>query len=97
MRRSACILLLPFAIGGCVSTATTIVKAPFQAVGKAVDWTTTSQDEADRNYGRKMRKQEAKEGKARREAAARCRKHPEDAEACGAYQGYRAGYGEPSR
>ena len=90
------LLLLPLALAasGCVSTATSIVKAPFQVAGKAIDWTTTSQEEADRNYGRKMRKQEAREGKARREAAKRCRKHPDDAEACGAYQGYRAGYGE---
>ena len=28
-----------------------------------IDWTTTSQEEADRNYGRKMRKQEAREGR----------------------------------
>ena len=78
--------LLPLA--GCVSTATSIVKAPFQATGQVVDWTTTSQDEADRNYGRKMRKAEAKEGRERREAEKRCRKNPDD---CGAYRGYRAG------
>ena len=92
MRKVKAILCLPLAASGCVSTATTIVKAPFQVAGKAIDWTTTSQDEADRNYGRKMRKQEAKEGKARREAAERCRKHPDDREACDAYQRYRAAY-----
>ena len=86
------ILLLPLLAGGCISTATSIVKAPFQVAGKAVDWTTTSQSEADRNYGRKMRKQDAKEGKARKEAAERCRKHPDDQAACGAYQGYRSQY-----
>ena len=78
--------LLPLA-GGCVSTATSIVKAPFQAAGKMVDWTTTSQDEADRNYGRKMRKQEAREGRDRRDADKRCRKNPDD---CRADQGYHA-------
>ena len=92
MRTILLLSFVPLAAGGCVSTATSIVKAPFQVAGKAVDWTTTSQEEADRNYGRKMRKQEAKEGKARRAAADRCRKHPEDQEACSAYQGYRAGY-----
>ena len=83
------ILLLP--LGGCISTATSIVKAPFQVAGKAVDWTTTSQEESDRNYGRKMRKQEAREGKERKEFEKRCRKHPQD-QACQAYGGYRAGY-----
>ena len=62
------LVLLPLASAGCVSTATSIVKAPFQVAGKAVDWTTTSQDEADRNYGRKMRKQEEREGRERRRA-----------------------------
>ena len=91
--RLALLLTLPLALatGGCISTATTIVKAPFQVAGKAIDWTTTSQEEADRNYGRKMRKQEAKEGRERRKAAERCRKHPDDQEAC-RYSGYRAGY-----
>ena len=79
------ILLLPLA--GCVSTAASIVKAPFQVAGKAVDWTTTSQEESDRNYGRKMRKAEAREGKERREWEKRCRKDHGD---CGEYQGYRA-------
>ncbi len=88
MRHAAlAMLLVPFT-ASCVSTAVGVVKAPFQATGKVVDWTTTSQDEADRNYGRKMRKQEAKEGRARRDAAKRCRRNPED---CADYQGYRVG------
>jgi len=85
-----CLPLL-LATGGCINTAASIVKAPFQVAGKAVDWTTTSQDEADRNYGRKMRKQEAREGRERKKAAEQCRKHPDDADAC-RYSGYRAGY-----
>ena len=92
MRKTAFVLLpLTLATGGCVSTAASIVKAPFQVAGKAVDWTTTSQDEADRNYGRKMRKQEAKEGRERKKAAEQCRRHPDDQDAC-RYSGYRAGY-----
>ncbi|MEH3159452.1 MAG: hypothetical protein PGN08_11355 [Sphingomonas taxi] len=88
---SLCLLPVLLATAGCISTATTIVKAPFQVAGKAIDWTTTSQEEADRNYGRKMRKAEAKEGRERKKAAERCRKHPDDEEAC-RYSGYRAGY-----
>ena len=56
-------LLLPFLVlpltGACVAkTAWNVATAPVKAGGKVVDWTTTSQDEADRNYGRKMRKKE---------------------------------------
>jgi len=54
-------------LGGCVSTAKTVVTAPFKVVGKGVDWATTSQDEADRNRGREIRKQEERERKRRRE------------------------------
>ncbi|MES2290958.1 MAG: hypothetical protein V4530_14595 [Pseudomonadota bacterium] len=32
--------------------------APVRVAGKAVDWTTTSRDEADRNRGRQIRKAE---------------------------------------
>jgi hypothetical protein len=88
MRRALLLLPLVVTTGGCISTATSIVKAPFQAAGKAVDWTTTSQEEADRNYGRKMRKAEAREGKERREWEKQCRRRPDD---CRAYDGYRAG------
>ena len=84
------VLLLPLLAGGCISTATSIVKAPFQVAGKAVDWTTTSQEEADRNYGRKMRKAEAREGKERKEWAKRCRKRPDDRD-CDRYDGFIAG------
>ena len=90
MRRTV-IFLLPLAmapLGGCVSTVGSVVTAPFKAVGQAADWATTSQDEADRNYGRKMRRKEAREGRERKEAAARCRRNRRD---CGDYHGYRAG------
>ena len=82
------VLSLPLMAGGCISTATSIVKAPFQVAGKAVDWSTTSQEESDRNYGRKMRKQEAREGRERKKAADACRKHQDQ---CATYAGYRAG------
>ena len=88
MRRALFLLPLALTMGGCVSTAASIVKAPFQVAGKAVDWTTTSQEESDRNYGRKMRKAEAREGKERRDWERECRRHLDD---CRAYDGYRAG------
>ena len=94
MRKMLFAAFLPLAVGGCVSTATSIVKAPFQVAGKAIDWTTTSQEEADRNYGRKMRKQEAREGKERRALAVRCHKDPARAECSQQYDGYRAGGGK---
>lgn len=62
------ILLVAGLLGGCVSTVGTIVTAPVKVVGKGVDWATTSQDEADRNRGREMRKQEERERKERKRA-----------------------------
>ena len=84
---------LPLLTGGCLAkTAVDVVTLPVKATGKAVDWTTTSQSEADRNYGRKMRKQEAREGRERKKAAEACKKDPSQ---CGTYEGYRAGYPAP--
>jgi hypothetical protein len=61
------VALLPLLAGGClVKTAANVATMPVKAGAKAVDWTTTSQDEADRNRGREMRKREKE-----------CRKHPE--------------------
>lgn len=63
------LILLPLTAGGCVAkTLVDVATMPIKATGQVVDWSTTSQDEADRNYGRKMRKKEAEEGKARRKA-----------------------------
>jgi cell shape-determining protein MreC len=62
-------LLLLVSLSGCVvNTAAHIVTAPVRAGAKVVDWTTTSQDEADRNRGRRDRKEEKKQRKAEREA-----------------------------
>lgn len=90
MRKLLVMAFLP-ALGGCLSTAAAVVKAPFQVAGKAVDWTTTSQEEADRNYGRKMRKAEAREGKERREFDKKCRREPESEYCLRGYQGFVAG------
>jgi len=73
MRRSllAAIALLPLVAGGCVRTVAGVVTAPVKVVSKTADWATTSQDEADRNAGRRLRKEDEKrareERKARRE------------------------------
>ena len=51
-------------MGRCLSSLTsavsTVVTAPVKVVGKTVDVMTTSQDEADRNRGRKAREAEEK-------------------------------------
>ncbi len=61
-------LALPLLSGGCIAkTAWDVATLPVKATGQVVDWTTTSQEEADRNYGRKMRKKEAAEGRRLRE------------------------------
>lgn len=77
MRRSAMTfaLCLPLLAGGCIAkTAFDVVTLPVKATGQVVDWTTTSQEEADRNYGRKMRKQEAAEGREMRRRDKEARK-----------------------
>ena len=87
-------LLLPFVAavpllaGGCIAkTAWNVATLPVKAGSQVVDWSTTSQEESDRNYGRKMREKEAREGKERRKHEEECRKHPET---CGEYTGYKA-------
>ncbi|MBB6427560.1 hypothetical protein [Sphingopyxis sp. JAI128] len=54
-------------LSGCVSTVKTVVTAPVKAVGQVADWSTTSQDEADRNRGRELRKREERVGKLSRD------------------------------
>ena len=70
-RLSALLLLLPLA--GCVSTATHIVTAPVRAAGWTVDKMTTSQAEADRNRGRRDRKEEERARKEAKKEAKRQR------------------------
>lgn len=65
-------------LAGCVSTAKTIVTAPVRVVSKGVDWATTSQDEADRNRGREMRKQEERDRKAQKRAEKERRRQQRD-------------------
>lgn len=56
-------------LSGCVGRVVkTVVTAPIKAAGAVVDATTTSQEEADRNRGREIRKEEERDAKARKEA-----------------------------
>lgn len=71
-------LLLPLvglSLSGCVNTVASVVTAPVKAVAQVADWSTTSQDEADRNRGRELRAREERVGKLARQrdkAAERC-------------------------
>jgi hypothetical protein len=69
-------------LSGCVSTAASIITAPVRAASQVVDWTTTSQDEADRARGREVRRQEEALGRVARNlerAERRCRDGDEEA------------------
>ena len=81
------LLALPLLSGCIAKTAWDVATLPVKAGSQVVDWSTTSQEESDRNYGRKMREKEAREGKERRKHERECRKRPET---CDSYDGYRA-------
>ena len=81
MRAILLVMLAVPLLGGCVSAVKTVVTAPVKAVGKVADWSTTSQDESDRNRGRQLREREEKLGKLSRQrdkAAEKCRDGNED-------------------
>ena len=61
---------LALTLSGCLArTAYDVATLPVRATAQAVDWTTTSRAEADRNLGRKIRKQREREARdARRQA-----------------------------
>jgi hypothetical protein len=67
-------------LSGCMvaSAAKTVVTAPVKVAAKTVDLMTTSQDEADRNRGREMRKAEEREKKARKKAEREARERDRD-------------------
>ena len=77
------ILVAPLAmlmLPGCIArTAVDVVTLPVRATSQAVDWATTSQEESDRNYGRKMRKQEAREARERKREEKERRRECRDA------------------
>lgn len=56
------------ALQGCLAkTVVDVATLPVKAAGQTVDWATTSQDEADRNRGRELRRSEERYGKLQRE------------------------------
>ncbi|RJY09586.1 hypothetical protein [Aurantiacibacter aquimixticola] len=64
--------LLATALSGCVvRTAVDVVAAPVRVASKVVDWTTTSQDEADRARGREIRRREERLGELQRDLVRR--------------------------
>lgn len=67
----------PFVVGFCLGAAyllggCSVATLPIKATGKVVDLSTTSQDEADRNRGREMRKQEKAYQECRRDGHSDC-------------------------
>lgn len=71
MRTALYALSLPFlaaSLSGCIArTAVDIVTLPVKAAGQVVDWSTTSQDEADRSLGRQVRAREEAIGRLERQ------------------------------
>jgi hypothetical protein len=65
------LVVTAFALSGCVRTVGAVVTAPVKVVSQGADWATTSQDEADRNRGREIRKQEEREARERRRSEQR--------------------------
>jgi len=63
MRRLILLAIAVCLLPGCVRTVAGVVTAPVKVVSQGADWATTSQDEADRNRGREIRKQEKREGR----------------------------------
>lgn len=70
-------------LSGCIAkTALDIVTLPVKAGSQVADWATTSQSESDRNYGKRMRERDAREGRERKKHDQACRRDPAS---CGAF------------
>ena len=70
---------LLLALAGCLArTAMDVVTLPVHAASKTVDVLTTSQSEADRNRGRRMRKEEARQRKEDRREQREIRREQRD-------------------
>jgi len=62
--RLSVLVLASLMLPGCIArTVADVATAPVKVAGKAADWTTTSQDEADRNRGRELRREEERRRK----------------------------------
>ena len=86
--RPIAILALAVALGGCMSTAKTIVMAPVHAASFTADKLTTSRSESDRNLGRKVRKQRERDAKACRREQKQAGEDGRSAEPCAVQAGY---------
>ena len=87
----ALVILLPFALSGCVvgtvaSTAVDVVTLPVKLASAGVDAVTTSQSERDEKAGRELRKQDEERGRLVREQRERCLKNkPLPTDDCSGY------------
>lgn len=80
MTRLPPLLFLAALLSGCVvRTAANVATLPVRATGWTYDRLTTSQSEADRNRGRRERKDEERDVKDRKKAAREQRKAAERA------------------
>jgi hypothetical protein len=62
--------LIALALSGCIArTAVGVVTAPVRVASQAADWATTSQDEADRERGREIRRREERLGELQEDLA----------------------------
>ncbi|MBB6122304.1 hypothetical protein [Sphingobium subterraneum] len=67
--RTIALMTISLLLPGClVRAAADVATAPVRAGSQVADWATVSQDEADRNRGRDMRKAEKEQRKRDREA-----------------------------
>jgi uncharacterized membrane protein len=80
--RIAGLIIVSLFLNGCVARlAADVVTAPIRVVSKTADVLTTSQEEADRNRGRAIRKAEEqaeKDRKREEKAARKARREAED-------------------
>lgn len=73
MRLSIALLALPLLLGGCAvgtvaSTAVEVATLPVRVVSEGVDAVTTTQAEADRRRGRRLREEDERRGREARRA-----------------------------
>jgi len=77
--RAIVLLALAAMLSGCLArTAVSVVTLPVRAVGAVGDAVTTSEAEADRNRGRQMRKDEARQRREDRRRAREARRAQDD-------------------
>ena len=75
------LLVTAAALSGCLArTAVGVVTLPVRAIGAVGEAVTTSQAEADRNRGRRLRKEEARQRREARRDAREARRARADTE-----------------